>query len=209
MTRQRVRIRFSKQGDLRFIGHRDLARTFERWFRRAGVRLAMSQGFHPKAKMSFPAALGLGIAGVREVMEFELAEPFDAERLRQQLAVHAPPGLTVSDLRLLAPGEGKARARTATYEIRIPEPAQRRVHERVRHMIEQSSFWIERAGRGAPVDVKAGLDDLQFAEGVLRFRLTLDRAHGVRPQEVLQALEVQGLEREGCFLTRTELELAP
>ena len=54
MVRQRVRIRFRKQGDLRLIGHRDLVRCLERLFRRAGLPLGMSEGFHPKPRMSFP-----------------------------------------------------------------------------------------------------------------------------------------------------------
>ncbi|HBO42708.1 MAG TPA: hypothetical protein DD670_01970 [Planctomycetaceae bacterium] len=63
-VRQRVRIRFSKQGDLRLIGHRDLVRVMERLFRRAELPLGMSQGFHPKPRMSFPTALALGIGGL-------------------------------------------------------------------------------------------------------------------------------------------------
>ena len=62
--RQRVRIRFRKSGDLRLIGHRDLVRAWERAFRRAALPLGMSEGFHPKPRMSIPAALGLGIEGL-------------------------------------------------------------------------------------------------------------------------------------------------
>ena len=70
MNRQRLRIRFSKQGDLRFISHRDLVRAFERLFRRTHMPLQMSEGFHPKTKMTFPSALALGVEARDEVMEF-------------------------------------------------------------------------------------------------------------------------------------------
>ena len=63
MVRQRMRIRFTKQGDLRWLSHRDLMRTWERLFRRAGVPLGMTEGFHPKPRMNFPSALAVGIAG--------------------------------------------------------------------------------------------------------------------------------------------------
>ena len=92
MVRQRVRMRFCKQGDLRLIGHRDLMRCLERLFRRAGLPLAMSQGFHPKPRMTFPSALALGIEGVDEVLELELTESPPAEELLQRLTPHAPPG---------------------------------------------------------------------------------------------------------------------
>ena len=78
---QRLRIRFRKEGDLRWISHRDLVRTVERLCRRAELALRMSEGFHPKPKMSFPSALALGIEGRGEVMELELVEPVEPQQL--------------------------------------------------------------------------------------------------------------------------------
>ena len=80
--RHRARITFRKHGDLRFIGHRDLVRVFERMLRRTGVGLALSQGFHPKAKLSFPLALAVGIEGARELLEVEFSEPIDVDATR-------------------------------------------------------------------------------------------------------------------------------
>jgi len=209
MIRQRVRIRFRKQGDLRLIGHRDLLRTFERWFRRAGLRLSMSEGFHPKARMSFPSALALGIEGVDEVMEFEVAEHADADQLMGRLSPHSPPGLTIADLRLLSPGEGKARVSQAAYAMPIPESQHGRLKRRVCHLAEQSSYLVERDGLKAPVDLKAALDHLHFDGGVLQFRLNVVSQGSVRPKDVLEALRLDDLETEGCYLTRTAVELAP
>ena len=93
MVRLRVRLRFSKQGDLRLIGHRDLMRCLERLFRRAGLALSFSEGFHPKPRMTFPLALAVGIEGVDEVMELELAETTTADELLRRFTPHAPPGL--------------------------------------------------------------------------------------------------------------------
>ncbi len=72
MVRRRVRIRFSKSGMLRYLGHRDFVRAIERLLRRAGVVPAMTEGFHPKPKMSFPLALAVGIEGWDEILELEL-----------------------------------------------------------------------------------------------------------------------------------------
>ena len=84
MVRHRVRIRFRKQDDLRWIGHRDLMRCCERWFRRAGVALRRSEGFHPKPRMSFPSALAVGIALPAHV-EFTVLT-FQDESLRERAA---------------------------------------------------------------------------------------------------------------------------
>ena len=80
--RHRVRIWFRKAGDLRFISHRDLVRTWERIFRRAELQLSRSEGFHPKPRMSFPAALAVGIAGTHELVEIELVASRAAESMR-------------------------------------------------------------------------------------------------------------------------------
>ncbi|MBC7337876.1 MAG: DUF2344 domain-containing protein, partial [Clostridia bacterium] len=92
-VRQRVRIRFSKTGDLRFIGHHDLVRTLERLFRRAELPLAFSQGFHPKPKISFPLALALGLEGRNEVLELELTEALSTDEILARLQRATVPGL--------------------------------------------------------------------------------------------------------------------
>jgi radical SAM-linked protein len=57
---QRLRITFAKQGALKFIGHLDLAKTWERILRRAQLALAYTQGFnaHPRLQLASPLPLG-------------------------------------------------------------------------------------------------------------------------------------------------------
>ncbi len=96
MIRQRVRIRFTKQDDLRWISHRDLMRVWERLFRRAGVALSMTEGFHPKPRINFPSALAVGIAGLDELLEVDLAEQHTADSLQAAIQPELPPGMRVA-----------------------------------------------------------------------------------------------------------------
>src|SRR6185437_7478693 len=98
MVRHRVRIRFRKEGDLRLIGHRDLARAWERIFRRAGVALRMSEGFHPKPRMVFASALAMGVIGVDEALDVELALPRSADELLAALLARLPEGLSINSI---------------------------------------------------------------------------------------------------------------
>lgn len=207
MTRYRLRMRFRKEGDLRLISHRDLVRTFERWFRRCGLQLSMSEGFHPKARMSFPLALALGIAGFREVMEFELTESADVEDLQHRLTAQAPSGLEIVELQMLVDGQRKAQVRRVTYQIPIPLPRQEWVGKQIAQLGRETSFLIQRDDSGRQVDLKAGSDRLELQEGSLHFRLLTDCSGSVRPREVLQALGVADLEYEGYYLTRTDVEI--
>jgi radical SAM-linked protein len=207
MIRQRVRIRFQKNGDLRLIGHRDLLRTFERLLRRCGVALSMSEGFHPKPRMSFPLALALGVEGVNEVMEAELAEPLLAEELARRLADHAPDGLTIKDVTLVPPGTRKARARMVSYEVPVAGERQPAVQASVAELLSRDSCVVEREGAGRPIDVLGGIDHLHLEEGVLSMRLKVTDQADVRPTEVLQALGAADLVENRFCLRRTDVEV--
>ena len=78
--------------------------------RRAGLVLRMSEGFHPKPKLTFPSALAVGIAGRAEVMELELACPADPREVETRLNAQAPPGLMVSQVQVARP---RAKAKPA------------------------------------------------------------------------------------------------
>jgi radical SAM-linked protein len=207
LTRLRVRIRFRKEGDLRLISHRDLLRLFERLLRRAELKLGMSEGFHPKARLSFPSALSLGVAGLDEVMEVELAEPIEADELLRRLSAHLPPGIAFNRVEVLAAGAGKAQAARMTYEFPVPPERRPRVASAVQALLAADHYEIERDGRRERIDLKADLDGLELVEGCVRFSLRATRTAGVRPREVLEALGLADLEAEGLPLVRTSVEV--
>jgi radical SAM-linked protein len=207
LTRLRVRIRFRKEGDSRLISHRDLLRLFERAFRRAELALGMSEGFHPKARMSFPSALGLGVAGLDEVMEVELAEPVEPDELARRLAAQLPPGIAVNCVELLDEGAGKAQAARMTYEFCVPPDRRRQVQSALEALQAADRYEIERDDRRQRIDLKADLDALELCEDRLRFSLLASRTAGARPRDVLEALGLADLEQEGCCLVRTSVEV--
>ncbi len=207
MVRQRVRIRFSKQGDLRLIGHRDLVRTMERMFRRAALRLRMSQGFHPKPLMSFPTALAVGIEGLDEIMELELAELCTAEQLHARLAPCSVPGLTFQSIEVLPEGAKKPQVRNLVYRVPVPAERRREVADRVTRLMQSRSHPVQRPGRTASIDLRGALEELTLTGGILSMRLRVSRQADPGPRDVLAALELTDLEQEGACLTRTAVEL--
>lgn len=206
--RQRMRIRFRKAGDLRLISHRDLARLWERMFRRAQLPLAMSEGFHPKARLSFPSALALGIEGWDEVLEVELSEAVAATEVQQRLAAEAPPGLQLTQAEWLAPGTPKAQILRATYEIAIPPERTAQVAQAVAELLSRDAHWMTRPGRDAPVEIRSGIEHLELAADRLRMILRHSHEASVRPRDILSALNLSDLETSGPPLARTRVELA-
>ena len=56
----KVRIKFSKEGPVKFVGHLDTMRYFQKAIRRANLPVAFSGGYSPHMIMSFAAPLGVG-----------------------------------------------------------------------------------------------------------------------------------------------------
>ncbi len=87
---QRLRITFSQQGVLRYVGHLDVVRTWERALRRASIPLAYSEGFNPQPRLFFAAALPLGATGQREIVDVVLAESMAPEAFHARVQPHLP-----------------------------------------------------------------------------------------------------------------------
>ena len=68
----KIRIKFRKFGPVRFIGHLDLMRFFQKMIRRADLDIAYSNGFSPHQIMSFAAPLGVGLESNGEYMDIEV-----------------------------------------------------------------------------------------------------------------------------------------
>lgn len=207
MIRHRLLIRFAKQGDLRWLSHRDLMRTWERLFRRAAVPLGMTEGFHPKPRMNFPSALAVGIAGDEELLEVELSEEWPPEQLAAAVAGQAPPGLDVKQVEVVAEGRRKVQAVGVSFEIEVPAMRQAAASERIATFLAAAAHQIVREGRSAPLDLRPLVQEMSLEGGVFRMRLRVDREGSARPREVLAAVGLEDLELEGFSLTRTAVEI--
>ena len=89
----RYRAFYQKAGPARFISHNDLLNQLERAFRRAGLKLAFSHGFHPKMLISYGPALPLGMTAKAEVLEFKSLEILSLEPFLSRINSALPEGL--------------------------------------------------------------------------------------------------------------------
>jgi radical SAM-linked protein len=96
-----LRLKFSKHGKVRFVGHRDVARAFERAFRITELPIGFTQGFSPRPRVSFGLALSVGYESDAEYLDVELSEPVDRD-LRAELTAALPEGITVLGVAPLA-----------------------------------------------------------------------------------------------------------
>ncbi|WP_156721812.1 TIGR03936 family radical SAM-associated protein [Streptomyces apocyni] len=128
---QRIRLRYTKRGRLRFTSHRDFQRAFERALRRAEVPMAYSAGFTPHPKVSYANAAPTGTGSEAEYLEIALTAPRDPAELRELLNDSLPDGLDVTDS-VEARVSGLAdRLQASVWELRLdgvtPEDAEKAV----------------------------------------------------------------------------------
>ncbi|MEA3335347.1 MAG: TIGR03936 family radical SAM-associated protein [Chloroflexota bacterium] len=97
-TQQRLRITYKKDDCLKYVGHLDFARTWERALRRADLPLAYSQGFNPQAKLQFASALPIGATGRHELLDIILNESMAPEDFVTKVAPQLPAGLTLIEV---------------------------------------------------------------------------------------------------------------
>jgi len=88
-----IRFRFKRGEDLKFIGHLDILRLFERAFKRSGLPVAHSQGFNPRPQIIFAQPMPLGLTSTGEFADVELEGEYDAEEFMIRLNSSLPPGL--------------------------------------------------------------------------------------------------------------------
>jgi radical SAM-linked protein len=197
MVRQRVRIRFSKSGNLKYIGHKDLMRSLESLFRRARLPLAMSGGFHPKIRMSLPSALALGVEGFDEVLELEInesAELVDPNTLLTDLNRCSVKGLDFYSVRQLNERETKAKLASSTFELIVPKELRAQTVNQVSSFMSADSVIAEKSN-GKCVDARAATCKLQFSQetGQLIVEILAQNGPEAGVREILQVL---GLEKE-------------
>ena len=203
----RIQITFTKQGALRYTGHLDLHRLWERAARRAELPLAYSQGFHPQPKMSIAAALPLGFSSRCEVLDMRLERDIPLDGLRDKLQATLPTGIQVLTIEQ-TDDRGPAlqtQVLSAEYEVHLTEEVDGSdLKRKVDSVMEAES--IIRTRRGKEYDLRPlilSLDcDVQGEYPILHMLLAAKEGATGRPEEVLDTL---GIAFEGTRIERTHL----
>lgn len=119
----KVRIKFAKYGTMKFIGHLDMMRFFQKAVRRAEIDVKYSEGFSPHQIMSFAAPLGVGIESRGEYMDLEVLSMSSEEDMKDALNRVMVNGVEVLSVSVL-PDQAKnamASVAAASYRLQMKE----------------------------------------------------------------------------------------
>ncbi len=205
----RIRITFAKNGALRYVGHLDLHKMWERVTRRAGLSLAYSQGFHPSPKIQLAAALPLGFSSRCELVDLWVEGETDLSRLPSDLQEAVPPGLRILSVEAVEEKSPPLQTQILSAEFEAVFPGDKNSSElenKLATVLQADTLPRER--RGKSYDLRPLIEELKLldpdSEGrtCLFMRLSAREGATGRPEEVLDAL---GLPLDGIRTERTRL----
>lgn len=214
-TSYRFRLTFAKGPPVKYVGHLDLVRAWERAFRRAGLPLAYSKGFNPQARVQLASALPLGYTGSAELMDIFLTEALAPEEVLSRVAQTLPGGmllLKVEPVPAKSPTLQSA-LRQAEYRVTVEtDLAADELRQRLEAVLAAETLLQTRVRRKKKeaYDLRVLLHGLRLEatnakESVLWMRLSAGQAGNLRPDAVL---EVLGLGDAWAQVERTRLIFA-
>lgn len=157
---QKLRLRYTKRGRLRFTSHRDLARAFERGLRRVGVPMAYSQGYSPHPKISWAGAAPTGTASDAEYVELQLVNRVEPEVLVAQLGATLPDGMDLLEAVEAGSVPLAERLQASRWLIELPETRPQQLREAVARLLAAESVEVQRM-------MKDGLRTLDARDAVV------------------------------------------
>lgn len=199
---------FEKGESVRWLGHLDILRTFERAIRRAELPIAFSAGFNPREKLAFASALGVGITASAEPATIELTERMHPEELIRRLNEKLPPGIQLRAAEEIPDAGSKDllnsydRAEFRVTCVTRNEPDLQTARAASDALMARESLPVEREreGKVKRVDVRPFVHAIS-ADGIQNGRIAFTMILGIgmdgvaKPQEIvaLMANDVPGL----------------
>lgn len=200
----KVRIKFSKKGTMKFIGHLDIMRYFQKAIRRAGIDIAYSEGFSPHQIMSFAAPLGVGLESNGEYFDAELNSAISSADVCKRLNEQMVDGMEILEVKELPEKAGNAMASVAaagyTVLFRNGYEPQFSIIDRLSSFYDRDTILVTKKTKKSEVeiDLKPLIYDMKVTEDQKGIYMLVDASSSgnIKPNLVMQAF----YEQNGCEL---------
>jgi len=195
------RVHYTRLADSRFYSHLETLQLIFRALRRTGVPVLHSQGFNPTPKVSFSAALPVGMESEAEYFDMATGAPVSEAETAAALSRELPAGMNV--LAIGPPPPKEPEAFVSSYQVTLPLPLAAEQEENIAGFLASRSFMVERVrkNRRQEIDIRPLVRSLQIRDRSMQFELISYQGRaGVNPREILQ--KVAGLTAAEALTTR-------
>ena len=218
----KIRIRFTKHGAVRYIGHLDVMRYFQKCIRRAGVNVSYTGGYSPHQVMTFASPLGVGMESEGEYMDIGIDDEHpDTATILNSLNEASVPGIRIKSVRILPEDAGNAMASVyaSEYEIRFYDdkkelcPSRDALSEAIDNMLssENCIYHKQTKKTSRDINLKEFIYDLRMSdeeETAIRMTINSSSADSIKPVFVMEYLfELSGIKFPENALRITRLDM--
>lgn len=193
----KVRICFRKFGAVKFIGHLDIMRYFQKAMRRAEIPIKFSGGYSPHMVMSFANPLGVGLTSDGEYFDIELTEPLASKEALVKLNGTMVEGIEVLSF-LELPEEEKTGMSIVAAADYLVTPADTEVckewNEKVHSFLDQPAILVMKESKKSTreVDIRPMIYRMEVRENGVYMLLAAGSAENLKPGLVMDAFTEHG-----------------
>lgn len=188
----KVRIKFSKTGHMKFVGHLDTMRYFQKAIRRSGLPAAFSGGYSPHMIMSFAAPLGVGTTSLGEYFDVELTETVATDEIERRLNAVMTEGVSVCCARKVEDGKAStamALVAAADYLVWFRQGKEPSVswQEKLGEFISQKEIIVTKKTKRSEktVDIRPYIYQMEAREGGVFLKLASASSNYTKPELVM------------------------
>ena len=189
----RVRIKFSKHGAVKFIGHLDFMRYFQKAIRRAGIDVTYSSGFSPHQVMSFASPLGVGHCSNGDYFDIEVNSHNGRRDMIDRLNQSMVPGVKVENIVALGEKAGNAMASVAaaayTLEWKEGYEVPKSLTDLVARFYGQNTIMVTKQTKKSTMelDLKPGIYEMKANDNAISILVDASSSGNIKPALLLEA----------------------
>ncbi len=187
---------------MKFTGHLDMMRFFQKACRRAGIDVAYTEGMSPHMSMSYALPLGVGMTSDSEYVDVDLATPLSSQKIVDSLNRSAPEGIHFIDARMVPEGrkdKGMSVVARADYTLTFRPGCkwQEGWKEDFSRWLEQPEILVMKKGKKTvrEVNIRPLIYEFDLEGEAFRLGLGAGLDQNIRPELVMQAF-AEGTGRE-------------
>ena len=189
----KARIKFRKNGVMKFIGHLDIMRYFQKAIRRAEIPIAFTSGYSPHMIMSFANPLGVGLTSDGEYFDIELTESIASKEAVRRLNEQMVDGMEIVSF-VQIPDDKKSKGMSivagADYLSSVkngslPED----LAEKLEAFYAQNEICVVKKTKKSEkeVDIRPMIYKLECRDGKIYMRVAAGSVQNLKPELVTEA----------------------
>ncbi|MDD3252259.1 MAG: TIGR03936 family radical SAM-associated protein [Lachnospiraceae bacterium] len=212
----KIRIKFAKEGTMKFIGHLDIMRYFQKVMRRADVDIRYSEGFSPHQIMSFAAPLGVGLESLGEYVDIEVLSTDSSAEMLRRINAAMVEGMKALEYKLLPDNAANAMSVVAAADYTLqfregyePEDWETFAAGLERFMAQDQILIMKKTKKSEKeIDIRPMIYELKLDGHKICMKIATGSAANLKPDAVIRAyLESIGqtMADFALMITRTEV----